>query len=59
MGIYYTLAAFQENRAFFFLTIPMRMLTSTVFWRQGGDWKIASIWEGGGAVLTGVALMLG
>jgi hypothetical protein len=59
MGIYHTLAAFQANRAFFFLTIPMRLLTSMVFWRQDGDWKIASIWEGGGAVLTAVVLMLG
>jgi hypothetical protein len=59
MGIYYTLAAFQENRTFFYLTIPMRMLTSMVFWHQGGDWKLASGWEGGGAILTAVALMLG
>jgi hypothetical protein len=59
MGIYYTLAASQENRTFFYLTIPMRMLTSAVFWRQGGDWKIASAWEGGGAVITAVALIVG
>jgi hypothetical protein len=58
MGIYYTLAASQENRTFFYLTIPMRMLTSVVFWRQGGQWKITSSWEGGGAFLTALALML-
>jgi hypothetical protein len=59
MGIYYTLAAYQENRAFFYLTVPMRVLTSTVFWTQGGQWKMAGLWEGGGAVLTAVALMVG
>lgn len=59
MGIYYTLAAYQENRTFFFLTVPMRMLTATVFWSQGGAWKLAGMWEGGGAVVTGLALVLG
>ncbi|KAH7388994.1 hypothetical protein BKA64DRAFT_127215 [Cadophora sp. MPI-SDFR-AT-0126] len=59
MGIYYTLAAYQENRAFFFLTVPMRMLTSIVFWSQGGSWRMASAWEGGGAALTAAALYLG
>ncbi|PVH71998.1 hypothetical protein DL98DRAFT_596440 [Cadophora sp. DSE1049] len=59
MGIYYTLAAYQENRSFFFLTIPMRTLTSIIFWGQGGSWKMASVWEGGGAALTAVALYLG
>ncbi|KUJ11242.1 uncharacterized protein LY89DRAFT_674577 [Mollisia scopiformis] len=59
MGIYYTLAAYQENRTFFYLTVPMRMLTSTVFWSQGGNWKMASIWEGGGATITALALYFG
>jgi hypothetical protein len=59
MGIYYTLAAAQENRTFFYLTIPMRLLTSMIFWIQGGEWKVASIWEGAGAFLTALALMLG
>jgi hypothetical protein len=59
MGIYYTLAAAQENRTFFKLTVPMRMLTSVVFWGQGGGWRIAGLWEGGGAVLTAVALIVG
>jgi hypothetical protein len=59
MGIYYTLAAYQENRPFFYLTVPMRLLTSAVFWGLGGGWKIASFWEGGGAVLTAFALVFG
>jgi hypothetical protein len=59
MGIYYTLAAYQENRTFFYLTVPMRLLTSLVFWRQGGEWKIAGAWEGGGALITAGALMVG
>ncbi|KAM7203622.1 hypothetical protein V8F20_003917 [Naviculisporaceae sp. PSN 640] len=57
MGIYYPLAAYQENRTFFFLTIPMRSLTATVFWFQGGVWRLPSIWEGGGALLTAAALV--
>jgi hypothetical protein len=58
MGIYYTLAAVQENRAFFAATVPMRLLTATVFWAQGGRWKVASLWEGIGAGLTGLMLLL-
>lgn len=54
MGIYYPLAAYQENRTFFLATVPMRSLSATVFWLQ--DWKAASIWEGAGAALTGLAL---
>ncbi|KAN0095551.1 hypothetical protein V8E51_016262 [Hyaloscypha variabilis] len=59
MGIYYSLAAYQENRSFFKLTVPMRLLTATVFWGQGGMWKGAGLWEGLGAGLTGLALLLG
>lgn len=58
MGIYYCLAAWQENRAFFILTVPMRCLTATVFWRAGGAWQLAGYWEGGGALLTLIALVL-
>lgn len=54
MGIYYPLAAYQENRAFFIATVPMRSLSATVFWTQG--WREAAIWEGTGAMLTGLAL---
>ncbi|KAH6608534.1 hypothetical protein Trco_001880 [Trichoderma cornu-damae] len=55
MGIYYTLAAYQNNAAFFAATVPMRLLTAAVFWGQ--DWKAASIWEGAGAGLTAAALL--
>lgn len=55
MGIYYPLAACQENRAFFLATVPMRLLTATVFWLQ--QWTAASVWEGTGAVLTGLAIL--
>ncbi|KAK7048466.1 hypothetical protein R3P38DRAFT_1866597 [Favolaschia claudopus] len=54
MGIYYSLAAYQENRKFFIATVPMRCLTAVVFWRQG--WSVPAVWEGGGAVLTALAL---
>ncbi|TVY18059.1 hypothetical protein LARI1_G003683 [Lachnellula arida] len=63
MGIYYTLAAWQENRTFFKLTVPMRCLTALVFWGQdggaGGQWRLAGVWEGVGAVVTECALVLG
>ena len=54
MGIYYTFAAYQENRGFFVLTVPMRLLTTAIFWSQG--WTTPAIWEGAGAVLTFLAL---
>ncbi|KAH7137028.1 hypothetical protein B0J13DRAFT_560411 [Dactylonectria estremocensis] len=54
MGIYYTLAAYQDNVAFFTCTVPMRLLTATVFWAQG--WYAASLWEGAGSITTAIAL---
>lgn len=57
MGLYYTLAAFQENKTFFVMTVPMRGLTALVFWGQGGPWKMPAVWEGGAAVVTGLALV--
>jgi len=56
MGIYYTLAAVQNNKTFFKLTVPMRFLTTVVFWKQG--WTLPSVWEGGAAVLTALALLV-
>jgi len=55
MGIYYTLAAFQNNRTFFKLTVPMRFLTTYIFVKQG--WIVPGVWEGGAAALTAVALL--
>lgn len=57
MGIYYPLAAYQENITFFKFTVPMRLLTTSVFWYY--DWKVPSVWEGTGAILTLIALMSG
>lgn len=57
MGLYYGLAAYEENRAFFVLSVPMRLLTTAVFARQG--WTSAALWEGAGAALTAVALIGG
>ncbi|KAF2235668.1 hypothetical protein EV356DRAFT_531819 [Viridothelium virens] len=58
MGMYYVLAAWQENRAFFTLTVPMRSVSATVFWSLGGAWRAAGLWEGAGAAITGLALTL-
>ena len=56
MGIYYLLAAYQENKAFFIATVPVRFMTTVVFWTRS-QWRTAAIWEGTGAALTAVALL--
>lgn len=56
MGIYYLLAAYQENKAFFIATVPVRFMTTSVFWTRC-YWRTAAIWEGIGAALTAVALL--
>lgn len=55
MGLYYPLMAYQENRVFFLATVPMRLLSTTVFWLQ--QWKAASIWEGVEAIVTAMAIL--
>lgn len=57
MGIYYTLAGYQENTAFFALTVAMRLLTTVTLWNQG--WRALASWEGSGALLTLGALIVG
>jgi hypothetical protein len=57
IGIYYTLAGYQENTTFFLMTVPMRLLTTVVFWNQG--WKAPALWEGIGSLWTLGALALG
>ncbi|KAI0404399.1 hypothetical protein F4802DRAFT_566979 [Xylaria palmicola] len=56
MGLYYTLAAYQENTVFFAATVPMRLLTTVVFFSQA--WTVPAVWEGAGAAATGVALLM-
>ena len=50
MGIYYALAAYQENRAFFYLTVPMRLLTFDgvleARWSVEDGWVVGG-WRGG------------
>lgn len=58
MGMYYCLAARRRDRSFFALTVPMRLLTASVFWKYGANWTKAALWEGGGAILTALALIL-
>lgn len=52
MGLYYILAAYQENWMFFIATIPMRLLTATVFASLGGPWMLPAVWEGVGALAS-------
>nr|WP_171817514.1 hypothetical protein [Streptomyces viridosporus] len=62
MGVYYVLAALADWRAFFRWTVPFRLLTCAVFTVAviGGRAPEAfigvGVWEGLGAVATGVAL---
>lgn len=57
MGIYYPLLAYQENRAFFIATVPVRLFSSVVFARSGAGWWEVGMVEGFGALATAVALV--
>lgn len=62
MGVYYVLAALSDWTAFFRWTVPFRLLTCTVFTlavitgRAPAGLLGVGLWEGTGAVVTGVAL---
>ncbi|MFC8509327.1 hypothetical protein ACFU3J_31930 [Streptomyces sp. NPDC057411] len=62
MGVYYVLAALADWKPFFRWTVPFRLLTCTVFTlavltgRAPAGFLGVGLWEGLGAVLTGVAL---
>lgn len=55
IGIYYCLAAYQENRTFFALTLA-RLVSARIFWAQGPAWRVIATWEGISALLTALAL---
>ncbi|KAF5700047.1 hypothetical protein FMUND_14490 [Fusarium mundagurra] len=55
IGIYYMLAAYQENRGFFALTLA-RFISARIFWLQGPAWRVIATWEAFSAVLTAIAL---
>ncbi|GAA3490992.1 hypothetical protein GCM10018987_50750 [Streptomyces cremeus] len=62
MGVYYVLAALADWRAFFRWTVPFRLLTFTVFTlavvtgRAPAGFLAVGVWEGVGALATGIAL---
>lgn len=56
IGIYYMLAAYQENRAFFAMTLA-RFISARIFWAQGPAWQVIATWEAVSAVMTGIALV--
>jgi hypothetical protein len=58
IGVFYILAAFQENRAFFKLTLLTRTLTAIWAMRLGGEWTVLGRLEGLGAIITACALVL-
>ncbi|KAF2280508.1 uncharacterized protein EI97DRAFT_124696 [Westerdykella ornata] len=61
IGVFYTLAAYQENRAFFRCSLLTRSLTTWVLWNAskewGSAWKEVALWEGTAAAVTAVALV--
>ncbi|KAF2744577.1 hypothetical protein M011DRAFT_470426 [Sporormia fimetaria CBS 119925] len=52
MGVFYILAAVQENRAFFYLSLCTRGLTTCVMYNVGGRWMQVAVWEGFGVLGT-------
>lgn len=64
MGVYYVLASLADWKAFFRWTVPFRLLTFTVFTlavltgRAPAGFLGVGIWEGLGALATGIALRL-
>ncbi|MEU4422240.1 hypothetical protein AB0F81_16560 [Actinoplanes sp. NPDC024001] len=62
MGVYYLVAAATEWRPFFRFTVPFRLLTLTVFSSlvifevAPASFLGVALWEGAGAVATGLAL---
>ncbi|KAJ4258116.1 hypothetical protein NW762_008257 [Fusarium torreyae] len=56
IGIYYMLAAYQENRTFFAMTLA-RFISASIFWAQGPAWRVIATWEAVSAGLTGAALV--
>jgi hypothetical protein len=58
MGVFYSLAAYQENLAFFRCSVLTRMVTTIVLGSLGGAWKNVAMWEGAGAAATAAALSL-
>ncbi|MFF8292279.1 hypothetical protein ACF068_24015 [Streptomyces sp. NPDC016309] len=62
MGVYYVLAALSDWKAFFRWTVPFRLLTCAVFTlavvsgRAPAGFLGVGLWEGLGAVVTGLAL---
>ncbi|KAF2243373.1 hypothetical protein BU26DRAFT_509897 [Trematosphaeria pertusa] len=59
ISIFYCLAAYQENRAFFKWSLLTRSLTTAWALRMGGGWTALGVWEGVGALGTAVALAVG
>jgi hypothetical protein len=62
MGVYYLVATYTEWRPFFRFTVPFRLLTFAVFSTlvllevAPGRFFGVALWEGIGAVATGIAL---
>lgn len=59
VGVFYCLAAYQENRAFFKWSLLTRTLTTVWALRMGGGWTGLGVFEGLGAVGTAAALRFG
>ena len=57
-GAYYVLAAWQNNRSFFYLSTPVRLLTAGAFWLDGSrPLRGLAVWQGVGALVTALGLL--
>ncbi|KAH6634384.1 hypothetical protein B0J18DRAFT_17553 [Chaetomium sp. MPI-SDFR-AT-0129] len=55
LGIFYTLAAYQENRTFFALTL-FRIPAAIIFGAQGPGWRPMAVWEVFATLATAASL---
>ncbi|GAA0375350.1 hypothetical protein Acor_67250 [Acrocarpospora corrugata] len=64
MGVYYVFAAASEFRSFYLWTVPFRLVTFSVFTflvvteAAPAEFIGVGLWEGVGALITGVALWI-
>lgn len=68
-GVLYIMGGLQDNKPLAMATVPLRLLGAAIFWLQSGhdagvfvqsnasNWRVASAWEGVGALATALALV--
>lgn len=56
VGVYYNMAAYQENRLFFWTTVGTRACAALIFWNQPG-WRHIALLDSGSAFVTALTLL--